>query len=313
MADRHGVQVVERVAVGTDVVILRLQGESLPAWTPGAHVDVVLPSGLVRQYSLCGTADRSGEYTIAVLRQQDGRGGSDEMHQKVAVGTQLALIGPRNLFELTPAQEYVFVAGGIGITPLLSMVEKVAAAGLPWRLIYAGRSRSSMAFLDRLGSWGDHVELVPGDELGRMDVAARLATSVGAAVYVCGPTGLIDAARSVVEAWPSGSFHFERFSGDGVAAVADGDQAFEVQLGLGGPVIEVGADQTVLQAVLDAGADVLYSCEEGDCGSCETTVLDGAVLHRDSALTPSERAAGAMLICVSRAVCPRLVLDIDVP
>jgi ferredoxin-NADP reductase len=310
MAELHRVQVVERVAVGTDVVILRLQGESLPSWTPGAHVDVVLPSGQVRQYSLCGPSDTPGEYTIAVLRQLDGRGGSEEVHQKLGVGSELTIVGPRNRFELIPAQHYVFVAGGIGITPLLPMIEAVAAAGVPWRLVYGGRSRSSMAFLDRLAGWHDTVELIPEGELGRMDVSAVLASSVGAAVYVCGPSGLIDAVGAVVDEWPSGSFHFERFSGDGPAPVLDGDQAFEVQLGLGGPVIPVAADQTVLQAVLDAGADVLYSCEEGSCGSCETRVLDGEVLHRDSVLTPDEQAAGAMLICVSRAACPRLVLDI---
>lgn len=314
MAEQHRVRVSDRALVGSDVVVLRLEGlTALPAWTPGAHVDVVLPSGLVRQYSLCGSVDSAGEYTIAVLRQPDGRGGSDEMHQKVNVGTELAIVGPRNKFELAAAQEYVFVAGGIGITPLLPMVEAVAAAGLPWRLIYGGRSRATMAFLDRLAGWRDTVEVIPEDELGRMDIGALLASSVGSAVYVCGPAGLIDAVGSVVDQWGSGSFHFERFSGDGVAAIADGDQAFEVQLGLGGPVIEVAADETVLQAVLAAGADVLYSCEEGDCGSCETAVLDGAVMHRDSALTPEERAAGAMLICVSRAACPRLVLDIDAP
>jgi ferredoxin-NADP reductase len=293
------------------VVILRLQAESLPAWTPGAHIDVVLPSGQVRQYSLCGPADSPGEYTIAVLRQSDGRGGSEELHQKVSLGTELTILGPRNKFELVPARQYVFVAGGIGITPLLPMVEAVAAAGMPWRLIYAGRSRSSMAFLDRLAGWHDTVEVIPTDEVGRMDVGALLSSSVGAAVYVCGPAGLIDAVGSVVDRWPAGSFHSERFTGDGVAPVVDGDQAFEVQLGPGGPVIAVGADETVLQAVLNAGADVLYSCEEGSCGSCETTVLDGEVLHRDSVLTADEQAAGAMLICVSRAACPRLVLEID--
>ncbi|AQA03749.1 hypothetical protein BVC93_16420 [Mycobacterium sp. MS1601] len=313
MADLHRVQVVDRVTVGTDVVILRLHGPTLPAWTPGAHVDVVLPSGQIRQYSLCGPADAQGEYTIAVLRQQDGRGGSEEVHQKLTVGTQLTLVGPRNKFELQPAQEYVFVAGGIGITPLLPMIESVAAAGLPWRLVYGGRSRSSMAFLERLEAFGGAVQVIPEDELGRMDVSAVLSPSVGAAVYVCGPAGLIDAVGEVVEGWASGSFHFERFGGDGVAASEHGDQAFEVQLGLGGPVVQVAADQTVLQAVLDAGADVLYSCEEGSCGSCETAVLDGEVVHWDTALTDDERAGGAMLICVSRAACPRLVLDIDAP
>ncbi|MGU3501666.1 PDR/VanB family oxidoreductase [Mycobacterium sp. C31M] len=308
MPDTHRVRIIERILVGADVAILRLTGDALPGWTPGAHIDVVLPSGLVRQYSLCGRPDATGEYTIAVLNQPDGRGGSQEVHQKLDVGTELTISAPRNRFELIAAPRYVFVAGGIGITPILPMIEQVAAGGLPWRLIYGGRSRLSMAFLDRLEQWAEHVELVPEDERGRIDIATALAGERGAAVYVCGPTGLIDAA---VHGCDSGRVYFERFTG--VEATAAGDRPFEVQLGPGGPVVAVPADQTILAAVLSAGADVLYSCEEGSCGSCETTVLDGEVLHRDSALTDAERAAGSMLICVSRANCPRLVLDIEAP
>jgi ferredoxin-NADP reductase len=229
------------------------------------------------------------------------------------VGSELTIIGPRNRFELVPAQQYVFVVGGIGITPLLPMIESVAAAGLPWRLFYGGRSRASMAFLDRLARWHGHVEVVPEDELGRIDVGALLASSVGSAVYACGPVGLTDAVRSVAERWPSGSFHFERFNGGDPAPATVHDAPFEVQLGLGGPVVTVAPGVSVLHAVLDAGADVLYSCEEGSCGSCETTVLEGEVAHRDSLLSEGERASGAMLICVSRAGCPRLVLDIESP
>lgn len=312
--DAHRVRVIDRAVVGTDVAVLRLGGAAaLPTWTPGSHVDVVLPSGLIRQYSLCGSSGAAGEYTIAVLRQPDGRGGSEEVHQKLDVGTELTIIGPRNRFELVSAHRYVFVAGGIGITPLLPMIEAVAAAGVPWRLIYGGRSRTSMAFLDRLSGWPDTVELIPQDECGRMDIGVLLAGSVGSAVYTCGPAGLIDAVRSVVERWPSGSFHFERFNGVESAVATVKDTPFEVQLGHGGPVVPVAAGVSVLQAVLDAGADVLYSCEEGSCGSCETTVLDGEVAHRDSLLSDGERACGAMLICVSRAACPRLVLDIESP
>ncbi|MFE7420272.1 PDR/VanB family oxidoreductase [Rhodococcus sp. NPDC057529] len=308
----HQVRVVNRDLHGTDVVALQLRGENaLPGWTPGAHIDVVLPSGLVRQYSLCGP--EQGDYLIAVLDQPDGRGGSREVHESLSLGTELTIIGPRNRFELLDAERYVFVAGGIGITPILPMIEKVAATGAPWTLLYGGRSRDSMAFLDRLDQWSEHVQVIPEDEQGRMDIAALLGPLVGAAVYTCGPPGLIDAVRGVVDAWPSGSFHFERFSGADTVLETTDNEAFEVQFGFDGPVVPVAENQTVLQAVLDAGADVLYSCEEGSCGSCETTVLEGDVVHRDSLLTPDERAAGSMLICVSRASCPRLVLDIPPP
>lgn len=309
MPDAHRVHVVERTIIGTDVAVLRLRGTGpLPPWSPGAHIDVVLPSGPVRQYSLCGPADAADEYSIAVLLQPDGRGGSVEVHQKIDVGTELTITGPRNRFELVDARGYVFIAGGIGITPLLPMVEQVAAAGVPWRLVYGGRSRSSMAFLDRLEPWADRVHVIAEDEQGRIDVPAVLATAGDSAVYVCGPSGLIDA---VVDGCDSDSVYFERFSG--VEVSTGQDRAFEVQFGPGGPVLPVPADQSILAAVLAAGADVLYSCEEGSCGSCDTMVLDGDVDHRDTALTEAERAAGSMLICVSRAACSRLVLDIEPP
>lgn len=173
--------------VGTDGAVLRLTGEALPEWTAGAHIDVVLPFYAVRQYSLCGRPESPDEYTIAVLLQPEGRGGSLAVHQKVDVGTELTIVGPRNRFELVAAPRYVFVAGGIGITPLLPMIELAAAAGLPRRFIYGGRSRDSMAFLDRVAQWDDLFEIIPEDKHGRIDVDAVLATAVDAARYVCGP------------------------------------------------------------------------------------------------------------------------------
>lgn len=305
------VRVLDRTDVGADVVILRLGGaDPLPEWTPGAHVDVHLPSGAVRQYSLCGPAGWCDDYTIAVLRQPDGRGGSEEVHKELSTGTEISITGPRNRFALEAAERYVFVAGGIGITPLMPMIETVAAKGTPWRLVYGGRSRSSMAFLDRLNAWPHNVEIHPEDEVGRLDAWALLKSEAGAAVYVCGPTGLITAVAEVVGQWSAGTLHFERFSNAGNVPESVADGAFEVQLGYGGPVIEVGHDTSILQAVLAAGADVMYSCQQGTCGSCETPVLDGVVSHRDSLLSAPERAAGAMLICVSRAARGRLVLDI---
>jgi ferredoxin-NADP reductase len=320
VADLHRVRVTGRRDLAAGVVGLSLVGSegALPPWTPGAHVDVVLPSGTVRQYSLCGPlgADR---YEIAVLLEAAGRGGSAEVHRVLQPGMELRISPPRNRFPLERAASYVFVAGGIGITPILPMVEALSSRDLPWRLVYGGRSRASMAFLDELELWGDDVVVVPQDELGLIDLAAELGPYAGSAVYVCGPPQLIAAVRHHVAAWPTGSLHVEEFSPTAVARnptpvdAAVDNVGFEVQLGAGGPVLAVPADRSILEVVLDSGADVLFSCEEGTCGSCETRVLAGAVDHRDALLTDDERAAGQMLLCVSRASCPRLVLDILAP
>ena len=321
MATLHRVRVSGRRELADGVVGLSLAGLDgpLPPWTPGAHVDVVLPSGTVRQYSLCGPlgVDR---YEIAVLREPGGRGGSAEVHAALHPGRELRISAPRNRFALERATAYVLIAGGIGITPILPMIEALSARDLPWRLVYGGRSRASMAFLDDLELWGDDIVVVPQDECGLIDLAAELGPHEGAAVYTCGPPALIEAVRSHVSSWAEGSLHFEEFSPTAVppdpessAAQAPPGEAFEIQLGAGGPVLPVPPERTVLEVVLDSGADVLFSCEEGTCGSCETTVLAGEVDHRDALLTDDERVAGQMLLCVSRAACPRLVLDIAAP
>lgn len=317
MTGLHLVRVTRRRQLAPEVVGLTLEGvhDALPSWTPGAHVDVVLPSGLVRQYSLCGPLGGQ-QYEIAVLREQDGRGGSEEVHRSLGVGAELKISDPRNRFPLERAAEYVFVAGGIGITPILPMIEAIDGLGINWRLVYGGRSRATMAFLEELELWSENVTVVPQDEHGLIDLETELHGHETAAIYTCGPTPMIEAVQGVVERWDGGNLHFERF----VAAPArtpEADdapaEAFEVQLGIDGPVLSVPEDKSILQVVLDAGADVLFSCEEGTCGSCETTVLAGDVDHRDELLTDQERADGQMLICVSRASCPRLVLDIAGP
>lgn len=283
---------------------------ALPRWTPGAHIDVVLPSGVVRQYSLCGPLT-SDNYEIAVLREPAGRGGSEEIHRTLRPGIELKVQGPRNRFPLERSDDYLFIAGGIGITPLLPMIEAIDGLGLSWRLIYGGRSRATMAFLETLELY-DNVIVLPQDDYGLIDVASEVAASPGAAIYTCGPTPLIDAVQSAVAAAGAGPLHFERF----VSVPAEVEvehaptSAFEVQLGSGGPVVPVAEGQSILDAVLGAGADVLFSCEEGTCGSCQTRVLAGDVDHRDALLTDQERSGGEMLICVSRCTSPRLVLDI---
>jgi len=285
--------------------------QELPAWTPGAHIDLVLPSGLVRQYSLCG-GDADG-WEIAVLRESAGRGGSVEVHELLVEGAEVDVAGPRNHFPLEDAEAYVFVAGGIGITPILPMIAEADRRGADWHLHYGGRSRASMAFLDHLDSYGDRVTVVPQDELGLIDLATALAPTPDTLVYCCGPEPLLAAVDARCEQdWPDGSLRLERFVGLAVDPVSPTDaRPFEVQLGDGGPLFDVPADRSILQTLLDAGTDVLYSCEEGTCGSCEAYVLSGRPDHRDALLTDSAREMGAMLICVSRSLDDRLVLDLE--
>ncbi|MFJ4082034.1 PDR/VanB family oxidoreductase [Streptomyces iakyrus] len=282
-------------------------GEPLPAWEPGAHVDVLLGPGLERQYSLCGDpADRSA-WRIAVLREPAGRGGSAHVHEQLGEDAKVRVRGPRNNFRLEPAPRYRFVAGGIGITPLLPMVAAAEAAGAEWTLLYGGRTRGSMAFAEELGRYGDRVTFAPEDETGLLDLPSVLDdVPAGTLVYCCGPGPLLDAVEARC---PSGVLRVERFQPK--QQETGGNTAFEVELARSGRTLTVAPDVSVLDAVRDAGVEVLYSCTEGTCGTCETDVLDGEPDHRDSVLTDDERATGeTMLICVSRCRGGRLVLDL---
>ncbi|MFD5903706.1 PDR/VanB family oxidoreductase [Streptomyces microflavus] len=301
--------VTERVPVADGVVQLRLEGTALPRWQPGAHLDLVLPSGLVRQYSLCGDPDDPGTYTVATRLVEGGRGGSREVHEQLREGAEIEVRGPRNRFPLVEAEAYVFVAGGIGITPVLPMLRSLAARGANWRLLYGGRSRGSMPFLDeieKLGAEGGRVTVVAQDEAGHPDTAAALADiAPGTAVYCCGPEPLMDA---VTAALPEGcTLHLERFSAAS-ADVADSG-AFEVELHRSGRTVQVAAGQSVLAAVRAELPHVAYSCEQGFCGTCQQRVLEGEIDHRDELLTDDERG-DSMLICVSRCRGGRLVLDL---
>ena len=282
-------------------------GEHLPAWEPGAHVDVLLEPGLERQYSLCGDpADRSA-WRVAVLRESAGRGGSAHVHEQLGEGAKVRVRGPRNNFALEPAPRYRFVAGGIGITPILPMLAAAEAAGAEWTLLYGGRTRGSMAFGEELGRYGDRVTFAPEDETGLLDLASVLDdVPEGTLVYCCGPGPLLDAVEARC---PAGVLRVERFRPK--EQETGGTTAFEVELARSGRTLTVAPDVSVLDAVRDAGVEVLYSCTEGTCGTCETDVLDGEPDHRDSVLTEDERAAGeTMLICVSRCRGKRLVLDL---
>ncbi|GAA4922356.1 PDR/VanB family oxidoreductase [Streptomyces coeruleoprunus] len=300
------VLVTERTAPAEGVVQLRLEGTGLPAWSPGSHLDLVLPSGLVRQYSLCGDPADSGTYTIATRVLEDGRGGSLEVREQLHEGTEVEIRGPRNRFPLVDAPAYVFVAGGIGITPVLPMVRAAHAAGADWRLLYCGRDRASMPFLDeleKLGADGDRVTVVAEDEDGRPGLAFLGSVAERTEVYCCGPDGLMEA---VAGALPEGRApRLERFS----AGAPAGGGAFEVELRRSGVTVQVAADRSVLAAVREELPHVSYSCEQGFCGTCQQRVLEGEIDHRDELLTDDERH-DSMLICVSRCRGERLVLDL---
>lgn len=304
-----------RDEVAQDVIALTLAdpaGAALSAWSPGAHVDVLVRPGLVRQYSLCGDHSDPARWRIAVLREDASRGGSIHLHDHARPGSVLQVGAPRNNFPLVDAERYLLIAGGIGITPLLPMARELRSRGANWRLVYGGRHRSRMAFLDELGGY-PQVEIVPQDVHGPLPVAQLLADPAATtAVYCCGPEGLLRAVETACANRPAGTLHVERFHADPDLATAP-DEPFEVQLASTGQVLEVAAGQSILDALHSAGLDVPSSCREGTCASCETGVLDvvdGEIEHRDAVLTDAERLRGdTMMLCVSRTRSGRLVLD----
>ncbi|RDD90263.1 PDR/VanB family oxidoreductase [Streptomyces parvulus] len=298
--------VTSREVVADGVVLLRLEGHDLPRWEPGAHLDLVLPSGLVRQYSLCGDPEDTSSYTVATRLAEDGRGGSREVHEQVQEGTELEVRGPRNRFPLVGAPAYAFVVGGIGITPVLPML-RALPEDAEWRLLYGGRTRASMPFLEEIGKLdgdGGRVTVVAEDEDGRPGIDAFLTgLPEGTAVYCCGPEGL---TAAVEESLPAGTaLHLERFA---PRTTAGGDGEFEVELHRSGRTLTVPGESSVLAAVRAELPGTPYSCEQGWCGTCQQKVLEGEIDHRDELLTDSERG-DSMLICVSRARGTRLVLD----
>lgn len=315
--EHEGDLVVESVdVVAEDVVALTLvdpDGAALPPWTPGAHVDLLLDEGLVRQYSLCSDPADSRVIRVGVLRAPASRGGSVFVHERLAVGSTVRVRGPRNHFPLVSSPRYIFIGGGIGITPLLPMVAEAEAAGADWHLYYGGRSRSSMGFVGELERYGDKVTLVPQDESGVLDLDSILGDPRDdTLVYVCGPEGLLGAVEARCGAsWPEGSLHLERFAAKEIEAPSGGERSFEVELAATGITLTVPPDRSVFDVLQDAGISVMGSCHEGICGTCEQVVLEGDVDHRDSVLSESEQAANdAMMICVSRCTSDRLVLDL---
>ncbi len=304
-----------------DVVVLELtaqNGRDLPPWEPGSHVDLLLAgrdgSRMERQYSLCGDPADRGRYRVAVLRETDGRGGSSVVHSDLSVGAALRIRGPRNHFpfEPPPGSPVTFVAGGIGITPFLAMTGAAAAAGCEFRLLYAGRSRRRMAFVAELTErYGDRVRVHTGDEQTRLDVRRTIdALPESAHLYACGPNRLITEIEAAWEPRPPSQLHVEHFEPREFGPPV-WQAPFEVELALTGVTVEVPLEQTILDVVESHGVLVVSSCRKGTCGTCETPVLEGDIEHRDSVLTPDEQeGADTMMICVSRAAGPRLVLDL---
>lgn len=307
------VVVLGRESVANGVVRITLggpDGRTLPEWEPGAHIDVHLGS-VIRQYSLCSSPQERDRYQIAVLREPSSRGGSSYVHDHLAIGDRIRISPPRNHFVQVDAAGYLFIAGGIGITPLIPMIEAAERKGADWRLVYGGRTAASMAFVDELLQYGVRVDLVPEDVLGSIDLAPVLSQPVpGTSVYCCGPEGLLRSVETLCAGWPAGSLHTERFSPVVGTRDVDADTAFEVRFAKSGVTLTVPPERSILEVAEDAGVPVVYSCEEGTCGSCETPILAGQPDHRDSVLSDEQRrASSSMMICVSRARSRQLVLD----
>lgn len=305
------------VAHDQNVVALTLvaaDGGSLEPWRAGSHLDLHLPSGLVRQYSLCGDPAVTDAYRIAVRRIPDGGGGSIEVHDALPVGSTVTSGGPRNAFPLTvpghgsSARRFRFIAGGIGITPILPMVSKAERLGVDWSMIYAGRSRDSLPFIDELARFGDRIHVRTDDESGIPTAEELLGDCPDrTAVYACGPAPMLTGIRALLAGRTDVELHFERFA---APPVLDGTE-FEVTVASSGATVRVGAEETLLAALRRADVVAPYSCQQGFCGTCRARVLDGNVEHRDTLLTGPERDCGMMLVCVSRAAAGgRLTLDL---
>jgi len=290
-------------------------GGDLPAWEPGAHIDLLLDEGLVRQYSLCGDPRDAKIWRVGVLLDPQSRGGSRHVHDHLVEGAAVRVRGPRNHFALVDSPRYLFMAGGIGITPILGMVDSAQQAGSDWTLIYLGRTRTTMAFAGALSdSYGERVTLWPHDERERFDLQTALREPAGQTlVYCCGPEQLLAAAERHCAHWPEGSLHIERFAAKAPAAEpgVEALESFQVVCQRSGVTVEVSEDTSILEALEEADIPILSSCLEGICGTCEATVLEGTPDHRDSMLTDAERASGnKILTCVSRSCSEKLVLDL---
>ena len=314
--------VVREIRVETPLIkSFRLEplSGSLPGFEPGAHIRVLLPSGGDRAYSLINFDPQSdfsgdsGHYRIAVRLEEESTGGSAFMHG-LAQGAELQIMPPKNDFQLVSGKEPVmFIAGGIGITPIIAMIAELQRKNRGFELHYSGRSRGSLAFVGELSDLaGERLSEHYDDE---PDTALDLAACIGALplnaqIHVCGPKGMIEAVKRIAKAsgFGEGNVHFELFTNQ---AAASSGEAFEIELASTGEVLPVPAGKSIIEVLEEAGHDVLYDCQRGDCGICQTAVISGEPDHRDVVLSDDEKATGrVMQICVSRARSPRLVLDL---
>jgi phthalate 4,5-dioxygenase reductase component len=310
-------RVARSLPAAEDVQLLELRdpvGAELPAFTPGSHLVLQVPNGATRHYSLCNDPHERDRYVLAVKREENGRGGSISLIDGATPGATLQASPPRNQFELVAsAPEHIFIAGGIGITPILSMIRYLRNRGTPsFHLYYLTRSAANTAFLPELSAAAlqGHVTLHHDQGLPEQafDLWPVFATPSKAHIYCCGPRPLMDSVRDMTGHWLASAVHFEDFGSDLVRPRAD-DMAFTIQLGHGGPEFVVPPGRTILEILRALGRDIRSSCESGTCGTCRTAVLHGEPDHRDRVLSTTERRS-AMMICVSRAKSGLLVLDI---
>jgi len=292
-------------------------GDQLPTFTAGAHVDVHVGDGLVRQYSLCNPSSETHRYLIAVLKEPSSRGGSRAMHETIKVGQELTISQPRNHFQIADgAKRHLLLAGGIGVTPILCMAQSLAEAGADFEMHFCTRSVERTAFKGRIAnsSFAASVQFHfdDGAEGQKLDIQGRLAhPKAEEHLYVCGPKGFMDAVLSAARrnGWPESHLHYEFFAAE--VQSSGGQQEFELELARSGRVIVVRKDQTALQALMDSGVEVESSCEQGVCGTCATRVLGGVPDHKDMYFTPQEHAANDQFTpCCSRARTARLVVDL---
>lgn len=313
------VRIARKTAEAVDIVSLELaplDGENLPAFSAGSHIDVEIRPGLVRQYSLCNDPTEQHRYEIGVLRDPASRGGSTAVHEELAEGQTIRISAPRNHFPLVHAKRSLLFAGGIGVTPILCMAERLAQTGADFEMHYCARSADRAAFVERIEASGFadrvHLHFDDGDAAQKLDLAAVLeGAGEEAHLYVCGPSGFIEFVTQGAQGrgWDSDRIHFEYFAGQKIDTAAD--QPFEVKLASSGKVVTVPATKSAVAALRDAGIEIEVSCEQGICGTCLTRVLDGEPDHRDNFLSDEEKAANDQFLpCCSRAKSRLLVLDL---
>ena len=318
------VKIVDREVVAEDENVVALtfadpEGGILHRWHAGAHLDLLLPSGRMREYSLCGDPADRYTYRIAVRRIPEGGGGSIEVHDTLKVGDLVSIKGPRNAFPIalpgygSQATSLRFIAAGIGITPILPMIGAAERFGLDWSMIYTGRSPESIPFRDEVARFGDKITIRTDDEHGLPSMAELLGADPetgkapsGLAVYCCGPVPMLEALRRHLGDRPDIELHYERFT---PPPVEDGRE-FTATIASTGEQITVGAEESLLAALRRKVPAVPYSCQQGFCGTCKLRTLEGAIDHRDNILTEPERESGQILTCVSRAEGEHLVLDL---